>query len=308
VRKDKIMMKLENNFAVTTVNTNKDRGVVTTFTFATPEGTQLTVNGALAGNVCDFMNMDLHEKMGGIYKGYVFAKAKKLDIDWKSQFGVKSAKEFYVKMLGIDPSQFDNYSLAVERFYWVLGDEIKATLPCVKGLTIGKLIKLGIYYSTIKKNNPKMTDDEVDKKAKEMIVNAFTTGTLNPYMTDKAIEKAIKDSFNVVDETNVVDEKPEDKKPEDKKPEDKKPEDKKPEDKKPEDKKPEDKKPEDKAKPKDMINEQSVMYTALKKLGTAMDLYESIKGMEIKTEKERKLESVIKAFVSASEYTMEIFK
>ena len=50
------------------------------------------------------------------------------------------------------------------------------------------------------------------------------------------------------------------------------------------------------------------MFTALKKLGVAMDLYESIKGMEIKTDKERKLESVIKAFVSASEYTIEIFK
>ena len=57
-----------------------------------------------------------------------------------------------------------------------------------------------------------------------------------------------------------------------------------------------------------MLNSDSVMFTALNKMEVAMKLYDEIKSLEIKTEKERKLESVLKAFVKATEYTLEIFK
>ena len=57
-----------------------------------------------------------------------------------------------------------------------------------------------------------------------------------------------------------------------------------------------------------MLNSDSVMFTALNKMKVAMKLYDEIKGMEIKTDRERKLDSIIKAFVKATEYTLEIFE
>ena len=258
-------------YNVTTTIKNNETKPVTVFTFETAKGTQLTVNGALANNVCGYLNMDFAEKMSAVHKGRIFAELKKLNVDWKNQYGVKSAKQFMVNMLAIDGSQFDNYSLAYERFFD--GDTPK--LACVEELTIGKLIALGRYFAYAGKSFD--DDDMIENYAYQLIERDFGDGTLNRFMTDKAFDNAIKKALETVPAETA-------------------------------ETKPAETKPAEPAKPADMINEQSVMYTALKKLGSAMDLYESIKGMEIKTEKERKLEAVIKAFVSASEYTMEIFK
>ena len=278
-------------YEVTTTIRNNENKPITSFTFDTAKGGQLTVNGPLANNVCGYLNMDFSEKMSAVLKGKIFADMKRLDIDWKNQYGVKSAKQFMVNMLAIDGSQFDNYSLAYERFFD--GDSPK--LACIDELNMGKLIILGKYFTYAGKSFD--DDNMISDYALQLIDRDFSDGTINRFMSDKAFESAVKKSLETVNEAEQKHEqKSEDKKPE-QKPEQKS-----------KDKKPEQKPEQKPTEPKDMINEQSVMYTALKKLGTAMDLYESIKGMEIKTEKERKLEAVIKAFVSASEYTMEIFK
>ena len=248
---------------ITTIKNNEAKPV-TSFTFDTAKGGQLTVNGPLANNVCGYLNMDFSEKMSTILKGKIFADMKKLDIDWKNQFGVKSAKAFMVNMLAIDGSQFDNYSLAYERFY----DGETPKISCIEDLNMGKLIILGKYFVYAGKSFD--DDNMISDYALQLIERDFTDGTINRFMSDKAFDSAVKKSLETVPEAP--------------------------------------KEAPNEAMPKDMLNEQSVIFTALKKLGVAMDLYESIKGMEIKTEKERKLESVIKAFVSASEYTMEIFK
>ena len=263
-------------YNVTTTIKNNESKPVTSFTFDTAKGGQLTVNGPLATNVCGYLNMDFSEKMSAILKGKIFAEMKKLDVDWKGQYSVKSAKQFMTNMLAIDGSQFDNYSLAYERFY----DGETPKLDCISDLNMGKLIILGKYFTYAGKS----FDDEnmIADYALQLIERDFSDGTINRFMSDKSFENAVKKSLETVPET-------------------------KPEDKKPEDKKPEDKKPEDKAKPKDMVSDDSVITVAINKMGAAMKLYESIKGMEIQTAKERNLEAVIKAFVSATQYTMEIF-
>ena len=259
------------HFTVTEVHKDGEKNPVATFKFNTANGTSLTVTGQLAYNVCNYLNFDMLGRKAGIAKAKMFERADGLKIDWAA-YGAKDAKDFYVKMLAIDKSQFEKYALASKRF---LNDDLSPKIPCLEGATIGKLVKLNQYYPAMRKsfNDESQLDDVVLQR----IQRDFDDGTINLFMTDDKFDDAIKNSFKVVDE------KP-----------------------KQEDNKQEDNKQE--VKPKDLINSDSVMFTALNKMRVAMKLYDDIKSIEIKTDKERKLEAVIKAFVKATEYTLEIFE
>ena len=53
---------LENNHFAVTVN-HDSNGEIAVFKFMTYEGKELVVNGALATNVCDFMNYDQQSQL-----------------------------------------------------------------------------------------------------------------------------------------------------------------------------------------------------------------------------------------------------
>ena len=258
-------------FEVTEVHKDGEKNPIPTFKFDTANGQPLTVTGQLAYNVCNFLNFDFMGRKAGVAKAKMFERAEGLEIDW-SAYGAKDAKDFYVKMLAIDKSQFEKYALASKRF---LNDDLSPKIPCLDGATIGKLVKLNQYYPAMRKsfNDESQLDDVVLQR----IQRDFDDGTINLFMTDDKFDEAIKNSFKIVEEKT----KQEDNKQEANKQE---------------------------TKPKDMLNSDSVMFTALNKMEVAMKLYDEIKSLEIKTEKERKLESVLKAFVKATEYTLEIFK
>ena len=259
------------HFTVTEVHKDGEKNPVATFKFNTASGAPLTVTGQLAYNVCNYLNFDMLGRKAGIAKAKMFERADGLNVDW-SAYGAKDAKDFYVKMLAIDKSQFEKYALASKRF---LNDDLSPKIPCLDGATIGKLVKLNQYYPAMRKsfNDESQLDDVVLQR----IQRDFDDGTINLFMTDDKFDESIKNSFKIVEEKT----KQEDNKQEANKQE---------------------------TKPKDMLNSDSVMFTALNKMEVAMKLYDEIKSLEIKTEKERKLESVLKAFVKATEYTLEIFK
>ena len=267
----------ENKYAVSTTIRNNETKPVEVFTFKTAQGKELTVNGSLAHNVCSFLNFDYMDKGANLSKAYMFYKATKLDVDWKSQFNVKDAKAFYTNFLGIDKTTFEKYALASGRM--LEEDEagkITFKLPCLDGITIGKLVLLNQYFAEAGKSFN--DENEIENYALSMIEKDFADGNINLFMTDKKFDENIKKSFKTVEiEAEIKDvtedKKPEDKKPEDKKPEDKKPEGKKPEDKKSEDKKPEDKKPEDNT-PSKADKEGPTLKSMYEKLRSAMDVVE----------------------------------
>ena len=272
-------------FEVTEVHKDGEKNPIPTFKFDTANGQPLTVTGQLAYNVCNFLNFDFMGRKAGVAKAKMFERAEGLEIDW-SAYGAKDAKDFYVKMLAIDKSQFEKYALASKRF---MNDDLTPKIPCLEGATIGKLVKLNQYYPALRKNFN--DESQLDDVVLQTIARDFEEGTINLFMTDDKFDEAIKKSFKTVEEPKAEKPKAEAPKAEEPKAEEPKAEE-----------------PKAETKPKDILNSDSVMFTALNKMQVAMKLYEEIKSMEIKTEKERKLESVIKAFVKATEYTLEIFE
>ena len=257
-------------FEVTEVHKDGEKNPIPTFKFDTANGQPLTVTGQLAYNVCNFLNFDFMGRKAGVAKAKMFERAEGLDIDWTA-YGAKDAKDFYVKMLAIDKSQFEKYALASKRF---MNDDLTPKIPCLEGATIGKLVKLNQYYPALRKNFN--DESQLDDVVLQTIARDFEEGTINLFMTDDKFDEAIKKSFATVEEPKQEEPKQEIK--------------------------------EENGKPSDMVTPNNVMFTALNKMSVAMEMYHKIESMEIKTERERKLEEVIKAFVSATEYTIEIFK
>ena len=291
-------------FEVTEVHKDGEKNPIPTFKFDTANGQPLTVTGQLAYNVCNFLNFDFMGRKAGVAKAKMFERAEGLEIDW-SAYGAKDAKDFYVKMLAIDKSQFEKYALASKRF---MNDDLTPKIPCLEGATIGKLVKLNQYYPALRKNFN--DESQLDDVVLQTIARDFEEGTINLFMTDDKFDEAIKKSFKTVEEPKAEKPKAEESKAEKPKAEEPKAEEPKAEEPKAEEPKAEAKaeEPKAEAKPKDLINSDSVMFTALNKMKVAMKLYDEIKGMEIKTDRERKLDSIIKAFVKATEYTLEIFE
>ena len=291
-------------FEVTEVHKDGEKNPIPTFKFDTASGQSLTVTGQLAYNVCNYLNFDFMGRKAGVAKAKMFERADGLEVDW-STYGAKDAKDFYVKMLAIDKSQFEKYALASKRF---LNDDLSPKIPCLDGATIGKLVKLNQYYPALRKNFN--DESQLDDVVLQTIARDFEEGTINLFMTDDKFDEAIKKSFKTVEEPKAEKPKVEESKAEKPKAEAPKAEEPKAEEPKAEEPKAEAKaeEPKAEAKPKDLINSDSVMFTALNKMKVAMKLYDEIKGMEIKTDRERKLDSIIKAFVKATEYTLEIFE
>ena len=78
---------LENNHYAVTVNHDRNE-TTTTFKFKTADGGELIAVGAVAKNVCDFLNYDYMDKGSNLAKAWMFHIAETLDIDWKSQYNV----------------------------------------------------------------------------------------------------------------------------------------------------------------------------------------------------------------------------
>ena len=287
-------------FEVTEVHKDGEKNPIPTFKFDTANGQPLTVTGQLAYNVCNFLNFDFMGRKAGVAKAKMFERAEGLDIDWTA-YGAKDAKDFYVKMLAIDKSQFEKYALASKRF---MNDDLTPKIPCLEGATIGKLVKLNQYYPALRKNFN--DESQLDDVVLQTIARDFEEGTINLFMTDDKFDEAIKKSFATVEEPKQ--EEPKQEAPKQEEPKQEAPKQEAPKQEEPKQEEPKQEIKEENGKPSDMVTPNNVMFTALNKMSVAMEMYHKIESMEIKTERERKLEEVIKAFVSATEYTIEIFK